>query len=35
MHGRDEKYIQILWMKNTKVRNNVEDLGVYRKIIFM
>jgi hypothetical protein len=27
--------MQTLWMKNTKVRNNLEDPGVYRKIIFI
>jgi hypothetical protein len=35
IHGRDEKDIQTLWMKNTKVGNNFEDLGIYRKIIFI
>jgi len=33
MGGRDEKFIQILWLENLKERDDLEDLGIDGKII--
>jgi hypothetical protein len=32
-HGRDEKYIQLFWLENPKVREYFEDLGEDGRII--
>jgi hypothetical protein len=32
-YGRDEKYRQKLWLEELKVRDRLEDLGVYGRIM--